>query len=92
VYTLEYTLRGGAMKITTKELRIQPGKILDQVVNGQEVTITFRGKALARIVPMTKKGIAVEQDEIGIFGMWSNHQEEKTVEETVRDLRKGRQF
>ena len=43
------------MKVTTKELRIQPGKIIDHVVGGQEVTITFRGKELAKIVPLEKK-------------------------------------
>jgi len=80
-----------AMKITTKELRIQPGKIIDQVVNGQEVTVTFRGKALAKIVPIQKKGSSAEQEN-EVFGMWSNRKEEKTVEETVRELRKGRSF
>jgi len=79
------------MKITTKELRIQPGKIIDQVVNGQEVTVTFRGKALAKIVPIQKKGSSAEQENEA-FGMWSNRKEEKTVEETVRELRKGRSF
>jgi len=79
------------MKITTKELRIQPGKIIDQVVNGQEVTVTFRGKALAKIVPIQKKGSSAEQEN-EVFGMWSNRKEEKTVEEAVRELRKGRSF
>lgn len=27
------------MEVTTKELRIQPGKIIDQVVHGEEVQI-----------------------------------------------------
>jgi len=27
------------MKVTTKELRLQPGKIINLVANGQEVTI-----------------------------------------------------
>jgi len=79
------------MKITTKELRIQPGKIIDQVVNGQEVIVTFRGKALAKIVPIQKKESSVKQEN-EVFGMWSNRKEEKTVEETVRELRKGRSF
>ena len=51
VYTLKCAL-GGFMEVSTKELRIQPGKIIDHVVNGQEVTVTFRGKALAKIVPL----------------------------------------
>jgi prevent-host-death family protein len=82
----------GVMKITTKELRIQPGKILDHVVNGQEVTVTFRGKALAKIVPIHKKDNISMQEDNGFFGMWNKHKEETTVEETVRELRKGRSF
>ena len=80
------------MKITTKELRIQPGKIIDQVVNGQEVTVTFRGKALAKIVPIHKKDNGSVQEDTGFFGMWNKHKEETTVEEAVRELRKGRTF
>ena len=80
------------MKITTKELRIQPGKIIDQVVNGQEITVTFRGKALAKIVPIHTKDSVSTKDDTGFFGMWKKHKEEATIEETVRELRKGRTF
>jgi prevent-host-death family protein len=80
------------MQITTKELRIQPGKIIDQVANGEEVTVTFRGKALAKIVPIKKKHKAGEKEEISIFGMWKNHDDIKNVDEYVRELRKGRRF
>jgi prevent-host-death family protein len=80
------------MKITTKELRIQPGKIIDHVVNGQEVTITFRGKALAKIVPIHTNDSVSKQEDDGFFGMWNTRNDEKTVEEAVRELRKGRSF
>ena len=79
------------MKVTTKELRIQPGKIIDHVVGGQEVTITFRGKELAKIVPLEKRRKMVENEE-SIFGMWKEHKEDKSVEDVVRGLRKGRTF
>ena len=80
------------MEITTKELRIQPGRIIDQVANGQEITVTFRGKALARIVPIKTKLKTSNKEEISIFGLWKNHEDSKIVEDYVRDLRKGRQF
>jgi len=80
------------MEVSTRELRIQPGKIIDQVVNGEEVTVTFRGKALARIVPVTRPGAPREQEPESIFGLWASHPNEKSVEETVRELRKGRAF
>ena len=79
------------MKVTTKELRIQPGKIIDHVVGGQEVTITFRGKELAKIVPLEKKQKS-SVDEESIFGMWKDRKDEESVEAVVRTLRKGRTF
>jgi prevent-host-death family protein len=79
------------MKVTTKELRIQPGKIIDHVVGGQEVTITFRGKELAKIVPLEKKQKS-SVDEESIFGMWKDRKDRENVEEVVRTLRKGRTF
>jgi prevent-host-death family protein len=80
------------MEVSTKELRIQPGKIIDQVVNGEEITVTFRGKALAKIVPFKKRVVSTEKDEISIFGLWKDHDQSESVEDYVRDIRKGRQF
>ena len=80
------------MEVSTKELRIQPGKIIDQVVNGEEITVTFRGKALATIVPFKKRIQSVAKDEISIFGLWKDHDQIESVEDYVRDIRKGRQF
>jgi prevent-host-death family protein len=79
------------MIVTTKELRIQPGKIIDHVVGGQEVTITFRGKELAKIVPLEKKQKS-SVDEESIFGMWKDRKDGESVEAVVRTLRKGRTF
>lgn len=78
------------MEITTKELRIQPGKIIDQVAHGQEVTVTYRGRALARIVPIDGK--AKEKEGASIFGMWRTRPAGPSVEDTVREIRKGRRF
>jgi len=80
------------MKITTKELRIQPGKIIEHVAKGQEVIITYRGKALAKIVPFKNEKTVDDRNEETIFGLWKDHPTDKSVEEQVRDLRKGRVF
>ena len=40
------------MKTTAKDLRLHTKRILEAVNRGQEVTITHRGKARAKIVPM----------------------------------------
>ncbi|ENV79599.1 type II toxin-antitoxin system prevent-host-death family antitoxin [Acinetobacter ursingii] len=75
------------MQVSTKELRIQSGKIIQQVQHGQEVTVTYRGKALAKIIPIQQQ----KQDE-DIFGMWQQDQHALTVDETVRAMRQGRRF
>jgi prevent-host-death family protein len=43
-------MKGNSMEITTKQLRIQLEKIISQVNNGQEITITYRGKVYAKII------------------------------------------
>ena len=79
------------MVISTKQLRIQPGKIISQVNNGLDVTITYRGKACARIIPMEKKEtVNIEGTEDELFGIWKNRKEMKNVEQYVRNKRKGR--
>ena len=78
------------MEVTTKELRIQPGKIINQVSIGQEITVTYRGKPMVKIVPF--KSTTSENDDSSIFGMWKNHRDDESVEEKVRNIRKGRQF
>jgi len=55
------------MEISTKKLRIQSGKIIDQVVNGQKITVTFRGKALAKIVPLKERSSIEEKDDSTMF-------------------------
>lgn len=78
------------MEVTTKELRIHPGKILNQVLNGDQITVTYRGKRIARIVPLEQKNTGEPTD--SIFGMWADHEEDVSVEDSVRRLRQGRSF
>ena len=80
------------MNVSTKELRIQPGKIINQVVNGEEITVTFRGKALAKIIPINSGNEDSKYQEESIFGMWSNHDQSEDVDDMVRNMRRGRQF
>ena len=81
------------MVISTKQLRIQPGKILSHVNNGLDVTITYRGKACAKIVPITKRETAnIEDTGDELFGIWKDRKEIKNVEQHVRNMRKGRKL
>jgi prevent-host-death family protein len=79
------------MEITTKQLRIQPGRIISQVNNGQEITITYRGKAFAKIVPLKMENSNQESYfENELFGIWKNRDDIHDVDQYVRNIRKGR--
>jgi prevent-host-death family protein len=81
------------MEITTKQLRIQPGRIISQVNNGEEITITYRGKACAKIVPFSaRKKVDLEESDGDLFGIWKNRTEMEDVEQYVRNMRKGRKL
>jgi prevent-host-death family protein len=80
------------MEITTKQLRIQSGRVISQVNNGQEITITYRGKACAKIIPINKQNINLEETDNELFGMWKDREDMGDVEQRVRNMRKGRKL
>jgi prevent-host-death family protein len=80
------------MKITTKELRINPGRVLGQAVRGREITVTYRGKALAKIVPIRNSSQDHAKEETSIFGLWKDRKDSQTVDDFIDIVRKGRRF
>ncbi|MDR2132742.1 MAG: hypothetical protein LBP30_05275 [Clostridiales Family XIII bacterium] len=79
------------MEITTKQLRMQPGKILSQVNSGWEITITYRGKVCAKIIPVhTKQTVNLGDPDNELFGMWKDRKDMEDVEQYIRNIRKGR--
>ena len=81
------------MEISTKQLRIEPGRIISQVDNGQEVTITYRGKPRAKIVPIIdrRKIDAIDSDD-ELFGIWKDRKDMANVDRFIRKIRKGRKL
>jgi len=77
------------MKATAKDLRFHAREILDAVSRGEEVIITYRGKPLAKIIPVNS-----DKDEeritASLFGIWRDHENTKNVQEYVRKIRRGR--
>ncbi len=77
------------MNATAKQLRFNTKSLLQSVARGEEVTITMRGKPVARLVTINrrrkKKG---EADTI--FGMWRDRDDLREVQRYVRNIRKGR--
>ena len=87
------------MEITIKQLRIEPGRIISQAANGQEITVTYRGKKRAKIVPITNRSDFVSEKAIDeydspdeLFGIWRDRKDTENVEEFVRNMRKGRKL
>ena len=83
------------MEISTKQLRMQPGRIISMVNNGQNVTITYRGKPSAKIIPIVNRK-DLDMKDIGsedeLFGIWKNREDTKDVEQYIRNMRKGRKI
>ena len=74
------------MEITAKELRFQTAKIFDMLSKGEDIIITYRGKARAKLIRINQES---HKEDIG-FGMWSDKSGD--VEAEVRQMRKGRSF
>jgi prevent-host-death family protein len=76
------------MKATAKDLRFHSKELLDTVIRGEEVVITFRGKPCARLVPYTEQNEDDKNNEL--FGIWKDNDAINNVDDHVRNLRKGR--
>ena len=77
------------MRASAKELRSKSHKLLEAVSRGEEVVITYRGKAKARIIRY-KKARDARVEKHALFGMWADNSQVADVDRYVRDLRKGR--
>ncbi len=69
-------------------LRRSPGKILDAIETGQEVTLTRRNRPIARIIPAEREQPSTVRSQ-SAFGMWKDLDQESVAVE-LRKLRKGR--
>ena len=78
------------MVISTKELRNQLGRVIEHATQAGDVVVTYRGKPVARIVPIDTGEDAALTDEL--HGMWADRTDLKPVDEWLREARKGRTF
>lgn len=77
------------MEATILDMRRHPRKILDAIARNEVVTLTNRGRQVARIVPIQDEQ-RLKASEHEAFGMWSNRADMADPAEYVRALRKGR--
>jgi prevent-host-death family protein len=77
------------MKLSFLDLRKKPGKLLEALERRESVTLSRRGKAVARVMPVEGQNGGSVADHPA-FGMWADNAEMADVAETVRKMRKGR--
>jgi prevent-host-death family protein len=77
------------MEATILDMRRNPKKILDAIARNETVTLTNRGKRVARIEPIrdAQRPSSAEHE---AFGMWADRPEMSDPSAYVRELRKGR--
>ena len=76
------------MKVSAKDLRTRTRQLLEAVERGEEVIITYRGKARAKVVAIDSESVGFPEREL--FGIWRDHEESQDVERYVDRLREGR--
>ena len=75
------------MQASILDLRKHMGKVLKALDMNETVTLTYRGKKKAEIIP-TEQGSNIDLTDNDAFGMWA--EQTKDVDTLVRNLRKGR--
>ena len=82
------------MEITVEDLKIQPDEIISHVGQGYDITIIYKGKAYAKIIPFDDESVEAELDdsEDGLFGLWKDRIEVNDVDLYVRRMRQGRKL
>lgn len=79
------------MEATTKDLRLHTKSLMAATSRGEEVIISYRGKKRAKLVPLDEQ----PQSHTGsnpLFGLWANAENNLSVDQQVRQLRKPRSF
>ncbi len=77
------------MKATVLDMRRNPKKILDAIERNETVTLTNRGKSVARIEPI-RNAERPRVEDLDIFGMWADREEMSDPVAYVRSCRNGR--
>jgi len=76
------------MVVTAKDLRVKTALVLRKVQNGGSVTVTLRGKPVAKIVSLSTQ--EKKLTDYPAIGMWADRDDMKDVEAWLRKIRKPR--
>jgi len=78
------------MKASVVDLRYRTKEILKAIERGETVTLLYRGKEKAQIVPIAQEKTKAKISELPGFGMWKDREDMKDVAAYVRRIRRGR--
>ena len=78
------------MKASVLDLRRNPRKILEAIERNETVTLSKRGREIARIVPKTETRVALSLKNSPAFGLWKDRTDMDDPVAYVRRIRKGR--
>lgn len=78
------------MKATVRDLRYRTKDVLDAVDRGEVVTVLYRGKEKARLIPLPVGDRGANLIPGKAFGMWRDRRDLRDVSGYVRKLRRGR--
>ena len=81
------------MKTSITDLRRNLKRVLDAVDRGEDVTVLYRGKEKAKLLPLngTSEGKKpVKLSETPFFGMWKDREDMKDPVAWVRKIRRSR--
>ena len=78
------------MKMTFLELRRDPAKLMEALERNEEVTLSRRGREVARVIPSGQPAAVPDVKSHPAFGMWADRQDMGDPAAYVRNLRKGR--
>ena len=80
------------MKVSAKELRSRTRELLECVARGEEVTVTYRGKPRAKLVPIDQQSDSETKNvtALALFGIWKDRDDTVDVSEFVDRARESR--
>jgi prevent-host-death family protein len=78
------------MKATVLDLRKNMKDVLAAIDRNEQVTLTYRGRKKAVIVPCADAAETKSAADHPAFGMWSDRDDCNDVDAFLRNLRKGR--
>ena len=78
------------MNASVLDLRKNMKEVIAAIDRNEKVTLTYRGRKKAVLIPCSEEVSKTSVVEHPAFGMWADRKDMKNVAKYVRDLRKGR--